>query len=109
MIIRIVWPSPESDVLLSRAQVALEELGLLSHTTVELFDTPEFREELKIKDFPALCILEPSIQFQDTICEWVVPEHSELVNLFISLFGADEEKKNSCGTCSTGSCDTCAC
>lgn len=108
MIIRIVGISPDAEVLLSRVQASLEELGLLSHSTVEIYDTPEYREQMKITNLPALCIEEPSINFRDMIFEWVIPEHAELVSLFVSLFGG-EEKKWGCGTCTTGSCDTCAC
>lgn len=108
MLIRIVGTSPDAETLLSRVQASLEELGLLSHATVEIYDTPEYREQMKITSLPALCIEEESINFRDMIFEWVIPEHSELTSLFISLFGG-EEKKWGCGTCTTGSCDTCAC
>jgi hypothetical protein len=54
---------------------------------VELYDTPEYRELMKIGSLPALCIEEESINFRDMIFEGVVPEQSELVSLFISLFG----------------------
>lgn len=110
MIIRVVGSSPDADTLLSRVQASLEELGLLSHATVELHDTPEYREEMKITNLPALCIEESSINFRDMIFEGVVPEQKELVSLFISLFGAGgEEKKGGCGTCSTdGGCETCS-
>mgnify|MGYP000729943860 CR=1 FL=1 len=93
MLIRIVGTSPDTDILLSRVQASLEELGLLSHTTVELYDTPEYREEMKITNVPALCIEESSINFRDMIFEGVVPEQTELVSLFISLFGSGEEAK----------------
>ncbi len=94
MLIRIVGTSPDTDTLLSRVQASLEELGLLSHTTVELYDTPEYREEMKITNLPALCIEESSINFRDMIFEGVVPEQAELVSLFISLFGSGEETKS---------------
>lgn len=95
-------------MLLSRVQASLEELGLLSHTTVELYDTPEYREEMKIVEPIALCIEEESINFRDMIFEGVIPEQSELTNLFISLFGAGEEKKSGCGTCTSGGGESCA-
>ena len=69
MLIRIVGTSPDTEILLSRVQASLEELGLLSDTTVELYDTPEYRETMKIATVPALCIEEPSIKFQDMIFE----------------------------------------
>lgn len=106
MLIRIVGTSPDTDTLLSRVQASLEELGLLSHTTVELYDTPEYREQMKITQLPALCIEESSIDFRDMIFEWVTPEQSELTSLFISLFGS-EEQKSGCGTCTSGGCETC--
>mgnify|MGYP007013242471 CR=1 FL=1 len=109
MIIRIVGTSPDADTLLSRVQASLEELGLLWDTVVEIHDTPEYRESMKITTLPALCIEEPSIKFQDMIFEWVIPEKTELVNLFVSLFGSGEEKKGSCGTCTSGSCESCSC
>lgn len=69
MLIRIVGTSPDTETLLSRVQASLEELGLLSHTTVELYDTPEYREQMKITQLPALCIEESSIDFRDMIFE----------------------------------------
>ena len=68
----------------------------MSHTTVELYDTPQYREDMKIAEPIALCIEEESINFRDMIFEGVVPEQSELTNLFISLFGAGEETKSGC-------------
>ena len=93
MLIRIVGTSPDTDTLLSRVQASLEELGLLSHTTVELYNTPEYREQMKITSFPALCIEEEAINFRDMIFEGVTPEQSELTSLFVSLFGGETEKK----------------
>ena len=69
MIIRIVGTLPDAEMLLSRVQASLEELGLLTHATVEIYDTPEYREQMKITNTPALCIEEPSINFQDMIFE----------------------------------------
>lgn len=69
MLIRIVGTSPDTETLLSRVQASLEELGLLSHTTIELYDTPEYREQMKITQLPALCIEESSIDFRDMIFE----------------------------------------
>lgn|GEM_PF-1380688 len=60
---------------------------------MELYDTPEYRELMKITNLPALCIEEESINFRDMIFEGVVPEQSELSNLFVSLFGGETEKK----------------
>lgn len=93
MLIRIVGSSSDAKELLSRVQASLEELGLLSDTVVELYDTPEYRQALKVTTEPALCIEEPAIKFQDMIFEGVVPEQSELVSLFVSLFGSGEEEK----------------
>ena len=93
MLIRIVGTSPDTDTLFSRVQASLEELGLLSHTSVEIYDTPEYREAMKITTLPALCIEESSINFRDMIFEGVIPEQSELVSLFLSLFGSGEEEK----------------
>ena len=69
MLIRLVGTSPEVDTLFARVQASLEELGLLSHTTVEIYDTPEYREAMNIKNTPALCIEEETIQFRDMIFE----------------------------------------
>lgn len=93
MLIRIVGTSPDADTLFTRVQASLEELGLISHTTVEIYDTPDYRDLMKITTLPALCIEESSIDFRDMIFEGVIPEHSELVSLFVSLFGSDEGKK----------------
>lgn len=109
MLIRIVGTSPDAETLLARVQASLEELGLLSHTKVEIHDTPEYREAMKITALPALCIEESSIDFRDMIFEGVMPEQKELESLFISLFGAGEsEKQGGCGTCTSGGCDTCS-
>jgi len=87
MLIRIVGTSPDTDTLLSRVQASLEGLGLLSHASVEIYDTPEYREQMKITNIPALCMEEESINFRDMIFEGVVPEQAELTSLFVSLFG----------------------
>lgn len=58
-----------------------------------MYDTPEYREQMKIANAPALCIEESSINFRDMIFEGVVPEQSELTSLFVSLFGGEESKK----------------
>lgn len=109
MLLRIVGPSPDADELLKRVQVSLEELGLLSHTKVEIHDTPAYRKTMKIKNLPALCIEESEIDFSDMLFEGLIPEQEELTNLFISLFGSEEgAKKGSCGDCTGGGCETCA-
>lgn len=95
MLIRIVGPSPDSDILFSRVQASLEELGLLIHTQVEIYDTIEYREQMKITNLPALCLEEESINFRDMIFEGVIPEHAELVSLFVSLFGGEDKKTSS--------------
>lgn len=69
MLIRIVGTSPEAETLLTRVQESLEELGLLTHSRIEIYDTPEYREAMKITSLPALCIEEESINFRDMIFE----------------------------------------
>lgn len=107
MLIRIVWEGIDAETLFSRVQIALEELWLLSDSTLERYDTPTYREELHITTTPALCIEESSIDFRDMIFEGVVPEQNELNNLMISLFGTGESWPG-CGTCTGGSCDSCS-
>lgn len=73
--------------LFQRVNYSIEELGLNDFITVEISNDAELKDKLSITKEPALIIEEESIDFQDMIFEWVVPETEELSAMFISIIG----------------------
>lgn len=65
---------------------SLETLDLDATVEVEIFNDESYKEELGIKEDPALCIEEESINFKDMIFEGVVPEVDEMTTMFLSIF-----------------------
>lgn len=87
MDVKIFWKWDEGQKLLSKVNNILEELWLSDFIKVEATDDTKLKEELKIEKEPALIVVEESIDFKDTIFEWIVPEDEELRSMFISIIG----------------------
>jgi hypothetical protein len=87
MEVKIFWKWEETQKLLWKVTNILEELGLTDFIKVETTNDSKLKEELKIEKEPALIVLEESIDFKDTIFEWIVPEDEELRSMFISIIG----------------------
>ena len=87
MEVKIFWKWDDTQKLLWKVKSILEELGLTDFIKVENTDDIKLKEELKIEKEPALIVVEESIDFKDTIFEWIVPEDEELRSMFVSIIG----------------------
>ena len=93
--------------LYPKVQNSLEELGLTDFIELETSSDESLKADLKIKESPALVIVEDTIDFRDVIFEWIEPEDEEIKSMFVSIIGwwstgwscSDEW---GCGTCSSG-------
>ena len=85
MKIKIYWTEDNTKELLIRVNSCLDELGLTSFIQVEITLDESLKKELNITKQPALIIEEESIEFKDTIFEWIIPEEEELKWMFISI------------------------
>ena len=88
-----------------KVQNSLEELGLTDFIELEESSDTALRDELKIKQSPALIIEEETIDFKDVIFEWIEPEDEEIKSMFVSIIGGGSTG----GWCGTGEwwCGTC--
>jgi hypothetical protein len=60
-----------------------------------------------IKESPALIIEEETIDFKDTIFEWITPEEEEIKSMFVSIIGWGStgwscSDEGWCGSCGSG-------
>lgn len=113
MKVKIFGSNPDTDTLFQTVKMSLEELWLSDFVEIEKTSDEELKNSLKISKEPALVIEEESIDFRDTIFEWMIPPQEELKSMFISIvWGSDG---GGCGTgCGTddewASCGTwCSC
>lgn len=70
---------------MKKVEYTLEELWLNDFIKVEETMDKSLKKELDIKKEPALIVIEDSIDFKDTIFEWIVPDDEELKSMFISI------------------------
>ena len=87
MKIKIYWKDENTKELLIKVNNALDELGLVDFIKVETSQDEELKKELSITKEPALIVEEESIEFKDTIFEWIIPEDDEIKSMFISIIG----------------------
>lgn len=106
MKIILFWKGEDCKNLEWKVKNSLEELWLTDFIELEVSIDSELREEMWIKQEPALIIVEDTIDFKDIIFEWIVPEEEEIKSMFVSIIGwgswgscADEW---GCWTCSSG-------
>jgi hypothetical protein len=85
MQVKIYWEWEKSDELNSKVKNILEELGLSDFIKIERTNEESLKEELWIKEVPALIIEEEAIDFKDIIFEWIIPEDEELKSMFTSI------------------------
>lgn len=106
MEIKIYWKNENTKELLKKVQASLDELWLIDFIKVETTTDKLLKEELKIKKEPALIVIEESIDFKDTIFEWIIPEDEELKSMFISIIGWWDMwiwcSPSDCWTCGVG-------
>lgn len=102
MQIKIFWKNNDSTILFEKVNVILKELWLEDFIKVWQTYDEKLKKELNIKKEPALIVEEESIDFVDTIFEWIIPEDDELKSIFISIIGWWEN-----WSCDSGGCWSC--
>ena len=105
MQVKIFWEWEKSLELSKKVKYILDELGLVDFIKIEETNSEELKNELNIKEIPALIIEEESIDFKDIIFEWIIPEDEELKSMFTSIIGG-WDMWDSCDTSSCGSCSS---
>ncbi|MDQ7009519.1 MAG: hypothetical protein Q9M94_04485 [Candidatus Gracilibacteria bacterium] len=110
MQVKIFGEGEKTKELLLKVKNVLDELGLVDFIKVEETSDESLKNELGIKETPALIIEEESIDFKDIIFEGTIPGDEELKSMFTSIIGGGDTG-GSCGsTEADGSCGTgCAC
>lgn len=105
MKVKIYWKEENTKDLLIKVNYTLEELWLSDFINVETTSDLKLKKDLKIKKEPALIVEEESIDFVDTIFEWIIPSDEELKSMFISIIGWweiwDSCWPSDCYSCST--------
>lgn len=102
MKIIIYWEQEKIKKLKEIVNNSLEELGLTDFINLETTTNEKIKEELKIKEEPALIIEEESIEFKDVIFEWQTPPEEEIKSMLVSIIGWD--MWDSCAPTSCSSC-----
>lgn len=85
MKIKIYWNEENTKELNIKVLNALEELWLSDFINVEITDDENIKNQLSIAKEPALIVEEESIDFMDTIFEWIIPNDEEIKSMFISI------------------------
>ncbi len=85
MKIKIYWNEENTKELESKVLSSLEELWLSDFINVEITNDVNLKNELNITKEPALIVEEESIEFKDTIFEWIIPSDEEIKSMFISI------------------------
>lgn len=88
--------------LVEKVKFSLDELWLNDFIEVEANDSDEIKDNLKITKEPALIISEESIDFYDTMFEWIIPSEDELKSMLISIIWWNSQ------WCDTDDCSTCS-
>lgn len=81
----LYWKWQELDTLKKVVNNSLQELWLDDFIEVVESNDTKLKEELSIKESPALIIEEESIDFKDMIFEWQIPPEDEIKSMFISI------------------------
>lgn len=106
MKIKLYWSEENTKELLEKVNNSLDELWLTDFITVELTNDENLKNELNITKEPALIVEEESIDFKDTIFEWIIPEDDEIKSMFISIIWWWDSE----GWCAPGWCwSGCSC
>ncbi len=85
MKIIIYWNNNDSEELLKKVNLSLEELWLESFVEIETSHDEKLKQDLSITKEPALIVEEEAIEFRDTIFEWIIPNEDELKWMFVSI------------------------
>ena len=103
MKIIVYWEEKNRKGLVKTINISLEELGLTDFIKLEETNDSSLKDEMWIKQEPALIIEEESIDFKDTIFEGQTPPEDEIKSMLISIIGWD-----SWDWCAPSACGTCA-
>jgi len=106
MKIIIYWEEEKRESLVKTLNISLEELWLTDFIKLEETNDSKIRDEMWIKQEPALIIEEESIDFKDTIFEGQTPPEDEIKSMLISIIGWESsgwscwslDENWSCGT-----------
>ena len=105
MKIIIYWEEENRKSLVKTINTSLEELGLTDFIKLEETNNSSLKDEMWIKQEPALIIEEESIDFKDTIFEGQTPPEDEIKSMLISIIGWDSWDDwcapSACGTCAS--------
>jgi len=85
MEVKLFWNEENTKELLWKVSTSLEELWLSDFIKVEITNDIDLKTELNIEKEPALIVVEESIDFKDTIFEWIIPSDDEIKSMFISI------------------------
>ncbi len=85
MKIIILWKKETTEVLFKKVKAWIDDLWLTDFIVLEEKIDNDLKKELNITKEPALVIEEESIEFKDTIFEWIVPEEEEIKSMLISI------------------------
>ena len=106
MKIKLYWTEENTSTLLDKVNKSLEELWLSDFINVEVTYDEDIKNELGITKEPALIVEEESIDFKDTIFEWIIPSDEEIKSMFISIIGWWDSESS----CAPGWCGSwCSC
>ena len=106
MQVKIYWEWKKTKELVSKIKYILDELGLVDFIKIEEINDELLKNELNIKEIPALIIEEESIDFKDVIFEWIIPEDEEIKSMFTSIIWSwdiDSCAPTDCGWCASAS------
>ena len=106
MKIIIYWEEEKREPLINTLKISLEELGLTDFINLEETNDSKVKDEMWIKESPALIIEEESIDFKDMIFEWQIPPEDEIKAMLISIIGWDSWDScapTDCGWCASAS------
>jgi len=106
MKIIVYWSEEKRLDLIKTLSISLDELGLTDFIKVEETFEEKVKEEMWIKEEPALIIEEESIDFKDIIFEGQTPPEDEIKAMIISIVGwdaGDSCETDACWSCSSAS------
>jgi hypothetical protein len=106
MKVKLFWNEENTKNLLTKVESSLDELWLRDFIELEITNDQALKNELNIEKEPALIIEEESIDFKDTIFEWIEPSNEEIKSMFISIIWGWE----AWWSCAPGGCGSwCSC
>jgi hypothetical protein len=85
MKIIIYWKWNKATELHNKIALSLDELWLSEFIELEKTSDKKIKEKLNISKEPALIVEEESIDFTDTIFEWIIPNDEEIKSMIISI------------------------